>query len=176
MNINRISRFAVIGLLSSVLVGCFGNSNEDLEVYINETIAKPAGEIEPVPTFNPYRAYKYANLALRSPFDPPRPADAPEDLGNVVAAPDESRPKEFLEGIPFSSLAMVGTLEQDEDIWALINDGAGSVHRVKPGNYLGRNHGRIVGLTPTRLDVVEIVPDGRGGWLERPRTLVLKEK
>ncbi|PKM02816.1 MAG: pilus assembly protein PilP, partial [Gammaproteobacteria bacterium HGW-Gammaproteobacteria-6] len=26
------------------------------------------------------------------------------------------------------------------------------------------------------VDVVEIVPDGEGGWLERPRSLTLKER
>ncbi|NLC08417.1 MAG: pilus assembly protein PilP, partial [Gammaproteobacteria bacterium] len=26
------------------------------------------------------------------------------------------------------------------------------------------------------VEVVEIVPDGEGGWLERPRTLMLQER
>jgi type IV pilus assembly protein PilP len=50
------------------------------------------------------------------------------------------------------------------------------VHRVKVGDYLGRNHGRIVAIDEARVDVVEIVPDGEGGWLERPRSLALKER
>jgi type IV pilus assembly protein PilP len=54
--------------------------------------------------------------------------------------------------------------------------GAGGVHRVKVGDYLGRNHGRIVGIDEAKVDVVEIVPDGEGGWLERPRSLALKER
>ena len=54
--------------------------------------------------------------------------------------------------------------------------GADSVHRVKVGDYLGRNHGRITGIEENRVDVVEIVPDGEGGWLERPRTLSLAER
>jgi type IV pilus assembly protein PilP len=163
--------FAIVVL---ALSGCVGSSNEDLEAYINETIAKPAGEIEPIPTFQPYKVYKYANLALRSPFEPPRPADVPEDVGKIVPPPDETRPKEFLEGIPFSSLAMVGTLEQDGVVWGLINDGAGGIHRITTGNFLGKNFGKIVTLTPSQLDVIEIVPDGKGGWLERPRTLTVK--
>ena len=54
--------------------------------------------------------------------------------------------------------------------------GAGGVHRVKVGDYLGRNHGRIVSVDEAKIDVVEIVPDGEGGWLERPRSLTLKER
>ncbi|MFH3799682.1 pilus assembly protein PilP, partial [Acinetobacter baumannii] len=27
-----------------------------------------------------------------------------------------------------------------------------------------------------KIDVIEIVPDGEGNWLERPRSLTLKER
>ena len=158
-----------------LVAGCAGSSNQDLHTYIKETIDKPAGEIEPVPTFKPYRPYNYSNLAKRSPFQPPQPATGADESGRVVAAPDESRPKEYLEGIAFASLSMVGMLEQEGQIWALINDGSGGIHRVSTGNYMGRNHGKIVNITPSYTEVVEIVPDGKGGWLERPRTLTLKD-
>jgi len=38
---------------------------------------------------------------------------------------------------------------------------------------MGRNHGRIVAIKNDRINLIEIVPDGHGGWLERPRTLAL---
>jgi type IV pilus assembly protein PilP len=47
---------------------------------------------------------------------------------------------------------------------------------VKVGNYLGKNHGRIKMIDESRVEVVEIVPDGKGNWVERPRTLALREK
>ena len=55
-------------------------------------------------------------------------------------------------------------------------NGAGGVHRVKVGDYLGRNHGKILVIDDSKIDVMEIVPDGEGGWLERPRSLSLKER
>lgn len=55
-------------------------------------------------------------------------------------------------------------------MFALVN-GAGGVHRVRVGDYLGRNNGRIIAINEGKIDVVEIVPDGEGGWLERPRSL-----
>ncbi len=70
---------------------------------------------------------------------------------------------------------MVGTLANDGGVFALVS-GAGGVHRVKVGDYLGRNHGRILAIDESKIDVVEIVPDGEGGWLERPRSLSLKER
>jgi Tfp pilus assembly protein PilP len=32
-----------------------------------------------------------------------------------------------------------------------------------------------VNVADGQVDVIEIIPDGEGGWVERPRTLSLKE-
>ena len=69
---------------------------------------------------------------------------------------------------------MVGTISNAAGSFALLR-GAGGVHRLKVGDYLGRNDGRIVAISASQVDVVEIVPDGQGTWLERPRTIPLKE-
>jgi type IV pilus assembly protein PilP len=69
---------------------------------------------------------------------------------------------------------MVGTIEQRNRYFALLR-GAGGVHRLKVGDYLGRNDGRIVGIQ-SAVQVIEIVPDGEGAWLERPRSISLKER
>ena len=42
------------------------------------------------------------------------------------------------------------------------------------GNYVGRNYGRINSISETQLHIVEIVPSGSGGWMERPQTLTLQ--
>ena len=89
--------------------------------------------------------------------------------------PDESRVKQFLEGFNIETFEMVGTLRNDRQLFALVN-GAGGVHRVKVGDFLGRNHGKILVIDDSKIDVMEIVPDGEGGWLERPRSLSLKER
>ena len=56
---------------------------------------------------------------------------------------------------------------------ALIQTPDRQIERVQVGNYLGMNQGRVVKISPTQIDLVEIVPDGRDGYVERPRTLVL---
>ena len=71
---------------------------------------------------------------------------------------------------------MVGTLSRDKQIWALINDGDGRVHRVTQGNYLGRNFGKITAIDNIELEILEIVSDGKGRWINRPRTLVMNEE
>ncbi len=49
----------------------------------------------------------------------------------------------------------------------------GLVHRVLPGNYLGQADGRVTEISPSKISVVEIVPDGLGGYMERPASLAL---
>ena len=59
-------------------------------------------------------------------------------------------------------------------LWALLQDTEGSVHRVRMGNYVGKNHGRIVELTEGYVALIEIVSNGPDEWVERPRKLQLK--
>ena len=68
---------------------------------------------------------------------------------------------------------MVGTLAQGPTTFALIKDGDGGVHRVQTGDFMGTDHGRILAVTDTNIDLIEIVPDGTGGWVERERTVSL---
>ena len=90
--------------------------------------------------------------------------------------PDLQRPKEYLENFSVDAITMVGTLAlTEEDVWALLDDAEGGVHRVKVGNYVGRNHGKVVSINPGSVDLIEIVPDGHGGWLERPRAIKLQD-
>jgi type IV pilus assembly protein PilP len=49
------------------------------------------------------------------------------------------------------------------------------VHRVIVGNYLGTNDGKITAISTSKIDVREIVPDGLGGYIERPAALALNE-
>ena len=52
----------------------------------------------------------------------------------------------------------------------------GLVHRVQPGNHMGQNDGRITAVHEDRIEMVELVPDGAGGWLERPATVALDDQ
>lgn len=174
----RYSKLSAVALAAIVLSACSDSGYDDLTAFMAEKKARPAGQIDPIPTFTPYRPFDYAATMLRAPFDRPVAArDLIELLPASSVAPDVNRPKEFLESFNIESLRMVGTIEQRGQLWALVDDGQGNVHYVKEGNYLGRNHGRILSATPTFIQIVEIVSaGGAGGWVERPRTLELREK
>lgn len=173
-----MKRRLIIGsLLLLTLHGCgSGGDFGDLQAYMDEVRARPKGSIEPLPKFLAYEPFTYSASALRSPFQPPVKIDlAVKQKGNRVVKPNETRVKQFLEGFNIETFEMVGTLSNEQGTFALVR-GAGGVHRVRVGDYLGRNDGKIVAINEGKIDVVEIVPDGEGGWLERPRSLTLKER
>ncbi len=168
-----------LGLISVLLLTACGGSDQhqDLKDDIEETKRRPAGQIDPLPPFVPYQSFTYSAMTARSPFDPPV-----EDIDQLILGkrsdvkPDMNREREYLEGFNLASLSMVGTIERGGTLWALINDGQGGIHRVTKGNYLGKNHGRIVATTKRQVDIVEIVADGSNGWVERPQILQIAEK
>ncbi|MGK0441110.1 MAG: type IV pilus assembly protein PilP [Pseudohongiellaceae bacterium] len=163
--------------LALLLSACSSSDFSDLDLYMAAERAKPKGVIKPIPPFKTYKSFRYSALGLRSPFEKPvevREIKRLQASSNVK--PDENRTKEYLEKFGIESLLMVGTLEQAGNIWALIQDNDGGVNRVKTGNYMGRNHGQVVEATDSYIAVIEIVPNGVDGWIERPRTIKLKVK
>lgn len=161
-----------------LLSGCSQNANQDLVAYMDGVKQKPSGEVPPLPTFRSYKTFHYGAVSMRSPFDPPvvLVSDAFVSNQKTVDAPDDRRQKEYLEGFNFAQLSMVGVMSRNGKVWSLINDGAGGIHRVTVGNYIGKNHGQIKAVEGDKIDVVETVPNGRGGWVERPRSLVVQEQ
>jgi len=171
-----IKRGVGVLICAGLLGGCGGNF-ADLDAYMAEMRAQPKGTIDPIPTFKPYQSFTYAAQSLRAPFDiPVTVKEITRLMQGSAIKPDLARPREFLERFNLESLAMVGTLAQKGTLWVLMNDGEGGVHRVRVGNYMGKNHGKIVEATETSVSLVEIVPNGVGGWIERPRTIKLTEK
>lgn len=157
------------------LVACTSQGFSDLDRFMAEKRARPGGIIDPIPAFKAYEAFAYSATRLRSPFDRPIEVREIAQLQAIsTVKPDETRAKEFLEQYTFDSLALVGSIDRGAENWALIRDPEGGIHRVQIGNFLGRNHGRIVEMAESYLAVVEIVSDGTSdGWVERPRTIEL---
>ena len=176
------SIFLTVLALSSIFIsGCSSNSGfSDLDAFMKEMDSNPGGHIEELPEVQVYRAFTYSAANRRSPFLPPQDVvinevKIQEDQSNVK--PNLDRVPEVLESFALGELRMVGTLQRNENdiLWALISDNLGSVHMAKVGQYMGKNYGRIVGIEVGRLDLIEIVPNGYGGWLERPRTISLDD-
>jgi len=172
----KLVAISVFGLLA--LQGCgLGGQGDDIENYIQQVKSRPAGTIEPIPAFRPYESFIYGATALRSPFELPVEVERRVFAqSNSNIKPDLDREKEYLESFDFASLSMVGSIKKGGTLWGLVLDGQGVVHWVTTGNFLGKNHGKIISTQETKLELIEIVSDGLKGWVERPRVLALSEK
>ena len=174
---NKVLFYTLLASLTLIFSGCSpSTSHSDLEDYIAETKRRPSGQIEPLPVFKPYETFTYSAMRVRSPFEPPVVVQIQtRSVGNQSPVkPDLNRPREVLESFSFNELAMVGSIEKAGVLWGLI-DAEGEIHKVRSGSYMGKNHGRIVALNNMKIDVIEVVPDGAGGWLERPRTIEINK-
>lgn len=160
------------------LGGCGGAEFADIDAKMKEARDNPKGEIAPPPEFEAYQTFLYSASAERSPFQPPMEVEAVKVITQKSSVkPNEDRPKEALEDFSFETLSMVGTLRRPTgSLYGLIKSPDGGLHRVRPGNYMGTNHGKITKVDSIRIDVIEIVSDGQGGWIERPRTIALAEQ
>jgi type IV pilus assembly protein PilP len=177
-----VIRLGIIILSLLALSACSSNNGfSDLDRFMAAARAKPRGHVDPLPTFKAYKAFTYSASNRRSPFSPPATVEQLTKKKEVAASsnvkPDFDRPKELLESFSISSLKMVGTLKKDGSgtLWALIEDNQGGIHRVKVGQHMGKNFGKIVAINNSQIDLIEIVPNGHGGWLERPRSLTLAD-
>jgi len=171
------ARAAILAAIAAaVLAGCDGGM-QDLEDFVAETKQKHQGRVDPLPPFIEYETVAYAEAGLRDPFKPKQNNNSADTT--VVAAssggprPSNNRRREVLEGYPLDSLKMVGILKQREASWALVQDKEGTIHRVQPGNYAGQNHGKITAISENEINLVELIPDGISGWIQRQAQLKL---
>lgn len=172
------SRTLLIGVLCLGVAGCGTSSLDDLRSELDAIKKKPRGKIESPPEPVVMPTFTYAAHQLRSPFAPPVDVQQVNISSGKKVEPDLSRPLEYLEHYNLEALHMRGNLDWAKSgkvQQAIVEDGDGQQHLVKVGNYMGKNHGRIVEITPNQISIVEIVPDGRDGWVERPRTLTMND-
>lgn len=173
-SLSLVVRAVTLVALAVLSSGCSGN-NADLERYIAEVKARPGGRIEPLPVIQPYESFAYAAYDLRSPFMPDKPMGPPSNGGGSGPRPVPGRSREFLEQFPLDTLSMVGTMTFEGAYYGLVQTPDTLVHRVQAGNYVGQNDGRIVEIEEDEIKVIEIVPDGIGGYIERAASIGLDD-
>ena len=179
---------SLVALTVLVLFSSCSSSDDlaDLRETMEEIEKKPKGRIAPPPEFKAFETFTYQSAGMRSPFERPVEVifETKIQVGRSVK-PDFDRRKEALEKFSLDAMAFVGTLAKEDEgneLYAIIDDGDGGVHRVQANDYMGQNHGRIVSINERRIELLEIVPsgqlddDGNKLWIERPRNLVLRDE
>ena len=170
MRITRKTAVVCAALTSLAAAGCSGGQS-DLQKWIEATKKKPGGRIQPLPEVKPYENFVYSANVQRSPFQPVTASSA----NGQNLRPSTRRNREFLEGFSLDTLKMVGTFKVGSQFYGLVQSRDGLVHKVQPGNYLGQNDGKVTEITGAKINLVEIIPDGLGGYVERPASLALSD-
>lgn len=167
----------LVTIFVTILAGC-GREMRDLQDYVEEVKSREPPGIDPIPEVKPYQGYKYQAQNQRDPFDESIfQAKIVESIRrpNSSVSPDPNRTPEFLENFPLDTLRMVGTMEQKETLWALIQTPEGTIQRISTGNYLGQNNGKVLVVNDAVIEIEEIIPDGFGGWRKRDGSIALSE-
>lgn len=170
MQLKFASRCAVLVLAIAALAGCAPDTS-DLVQWVATENQKPGPTLPPVPVLQQFETFIYNDQGLRDPFAPPL------DTRSAASGPrpDPDRRKQPLEAYPLDSLNMVGTLNTNSggSIVGLVMSPDRVLHRVTPGTYLGQSDGRVTAVHPDKIDITELVPDGAGGWIERPANIAI---
>jgi len=177
---------ALVLVAAGLVTGCGGGDTSDLDVYVAQVKAQQKGRVEPLPEFRPFETFAYEAALEKDPFAAWVTERAPEQIITAEGivqqssrprgiSPDFDRRKELLEQYPLDSLNMLGTLDLDNELWAIVSDPDNIVHRVKAGNYIGQNFGKVVEVQEGQLSLRELVVDGLGDWQVREASLALAE-
>ncbi len=160
-----LRKLLYIALLAMLASGC-SNDMTQLENKITTIITKKYSDPPPPPKYVEFPKFSYV-AKTRDPFQEP----SQKRVANVNGTKskrcegevkiDPRRRREPLEAYALDSLRMVGMLELKGTRWALLRTKDGTVHRVKPNNYIGQNHGVILQISDVKVVLREIV-ENRG--------------
>lgn len=172
-----MSRVTIRALLvSALLLGMIGmtgcsRGDDDLREWVAQQKLKKGPQLDPIPVPKTFETFTYQDAGRRDPFAPS--ATEQQEMVDTGPRPDENRPHEPLESFPLDGLKMTGTLGKGANLIGLVRDPDNVIHRVRPGNYLGQNNGRITVLAEDHIDIDELVSNGEGGWTKRSASLAM---
>lgn len=171
-------RVAWLSLVCMATAGC-GQGHADLRAWMDEVRASEKVSIDPLPVLKPYEQFVYRPDDLKDPFVDTLDEQRIENVagaGSDGVRPDLNRRKEALEAYPLDALRMVGTLGRAGTTWALVQAPDQTISRVGVGNYIGENYGRVTQVEPSAVQLVELIPNGTGGWMERQAAVAIVEQ
>ncbi|MBZ0105951.1 MAG: pilus assembly protein PilP [Sulfuricella denitrificans] len=162
--------------MTAGLFGCGGGQHDDLDQFVREAGQGLRGKVDPLPEVKPYEPFMYAAFDIPDPFKPRKLKASLNDGAGGGLVPDMNRRKEPLEAFELEKLKMVGSIQQGNEIYALIKAPDNSLHRVKSGNHMGVNYGKITSVSETEVRLTEVIEDSSGEWSEKQNSVTLVEE
>lgn len=165
----NISTKLLAAILSVSLLAACSDRVSQAEQEMSAIRGMSAPPIEPLPKPVMVEDFIYSADNIRSPFLAPSllARQAQIEQGDSVK-PDIDRTKEPLESYELAQLIYRGrVVAPTGEIYGLIQLPDNSIRDVQVGQYVGVNDGRILEITPTQINLEEIVADPRGGFAKR---------
>ena len=161
----------------AALSACSGEQDE-LQQWMDQQKREVRPSVEPLSAPKKFNPQAYSSLSGVEPFSNQKLTVALKQearQSNSMLAAEVNRRKEPLEAYPLDSMSMVGSVVRNGQQFALLRVD-NLLYQVKVGDYIGQNYGRITGIFEDRIELVELVPNGVGGWIERPASIALESK
>jgi len=174
VHIPNMARALMLAVALALLTGCTGGMS-DLQQWVAQEKAKKGPPVPPLPVLKTFETFVYQDQDKRNPFGPSLEEQREAQASANGPVPDK-HPREQLENYPLDSLKMVGTIGTGAAMEGLIKDPDGVIHRVHANNYMGQNSGKITDIAEDHIDLVELIPNGSGGWMKRQASVALGEK
>lgn len=164
--------------VTTVLTGCGDAGVPEVKQWMEEVRRQTPVRVQKLPEPKKFTPFIYAVKEEVDPFNAAKLsvalAKAQAISGVSKLKPDLERRKEPLESYPLDTIKMVGTLQKPGFNYALLQVDK-VVFQAKVGNHVGQNFGRVTKITDTEVELVEIVRDASGEWVEREAKLELQE-
>jgi type IV pilus assembly protein PilP len=161
------------------LNACGDSDQEDLQRWMVEQRAQVKPRVPPIAEPKRFTPQAYTEASSFEPFNKLKLTQAlrresSQQGSSDLIAPELARRKEALEAFPLDSMAMVGTMNRNGQPVALLKVDK-LLYKVRVGEYLGLNYGRITRINESEVALREIVQDAAGEWIERAASLQLQE-
>ena len=179
--------YSVVYLILIILLSACGDPGiNDLREYVTTVKTNTNPPIDPIPPYEHIPPHYYEVQDLRDPFIPlieknlmakkigNDSTNSVGDLKKKCPNPNSNRVRVGLELVPLDALKMVGWLEEEGNLMALVMlKGDGTIHYISQSDHLGENYGKVISLSTRQIEILEQIPDGKGCWKEETTVIRL---
>ncbi len=172
------ARVMALLLASGLLAACGDGGVGETRAWMKQVEKQTVPKVKPLPEPKTFEPYGYGARQEPDPFDPTKLLGEMARMAQARSnanQPDLERPKELLETFPLDTMRMVGTIQKGGVNYALVQVER-SLYRVRSGQRIGQNYGRITRVSEGAIEIRESVQDATGDWVERMAHIELQQR
>ena len=158
-----------------LLAGCGDGGVGETRAWMEQVKKQTVPKVKPLPEPKNFVPHAYNQREAMDPFAQVKLMGEAARRDGSANRPDLDRPKEVLENFPLDVMRMVGTMQKGGVTYALLQVER-TLYRVRAGQRIGQNFGRIVRVSDEAIEIRETVEDATGDWVERMAHIELQNK